>query len=58
VVYDTWMQFSYFGQAVILLLIQIGGLGFMSVAILFSLAVGRRIGLRERFLLAEADSFM
>lgn len=56
VVYDTWTQFSAFGQAVILLLIQIGGLGFMTVAILFSLAIGRRIGLRERSLLAEAVS--
>lgn len=58
VLYDTWTQFSYFGQAVILLLIQIGGLGFMAVAILFSLALGRRIGLRERSLLAEAVSSM
>lgn len=56
VVFDTWTQFTLFGQAVILLLIQIGGLGFMTVAILFSLAVGRRIGLRERTLLAEAVS--
>lgn len=56
VVYDTWTQFSVFGQAVILLLIQIGGLGFMAIAILFSLVVGRRIGLRERSLLAEAVS--
>lgn len=58
VLYDTWTQFSYFGQVVILLLIQIGGLGFMAVAILFSLAIGRRIGLRERSLLAEAVSSM
>lgn len=58
VMYDTWTQFSGFGQAVILLLIQIGGLGFMTIAILFSLAVGRRIGLRERSLLAEAVSSM
>ncbi len=56
VVADTWSQFTFFGQGVILLLIQIGGLGFMTVAILFSLAVGRRIGLRERSLLAEAIS--
>ena len=54
VVYDTWSQFSLFGQAVILLLIQVGGLGFMTVAILFSLALGKRIGLRERSLLTEA----
>ncbi|HWQ50384.1 MAG TPA: potassium transporter TrkG [Terriglobales bacterium] len=58
VLYDTWSQFSLFGQIVILLLIQIGGLGFMAVAILFSLAFGRRIGLRERSLLAEAVSSM
>ncbi|MEA4816433.1 MAG: potassium transporter TrkG [Lachnospiraceae bacterium] len=58
VVYDTWTQFTWFGQAIILLLIQIGGLGFMTVAILFSLAVGRRIGLLERSLLAEAVSSM
>ncbi|WMJ82684.1 TrkH family potassium uptake protein [Oscillospiraceae bacterium LTW-04] len=56
VLYDTWTQFSVFGQAIILLLIQIGGLGFMAIAILFSLVVGRRIGLRERSLLAEAIS--
>lgn len=54
VVYDTWMQFAGFGQVVILLLIQIGGLGFMTIGILFSLAVGRKIGLRERSLLSEA----
>jgi trk system potassium uptake protein TrkH len=35
VVCDTWSQFTLFGQAVILLLIQIGGLGFMTVAVLF-----------------------
>ena len=56
VVYDTWTQFSFMGQLVILLLIQIGGLGFMAIAILFSLAVGRRIGLRERSLLMETVS--
>jgi len=56
VVYDTWTQFSFMGQLVILLLIQIGGLGFMAVAILFSLAVGRRIGLRERSLLMDSVS--
>ncbi|MFV0497156.1 MAG: TrkH family potassium uptake protein [Candidatus Fimivivens sp.] len=56
VLYDTWTQFSGFGQTIILLLIQIGGLGFMAVAIFFSLVVGRRIGLRERSLLAEAVS--
>lgn len=55
-VYDIFTTFSFFGQMVILLLIQIGGLGFMGVAMLFSLALGRRIGLRERSLLVEALS--
>jgi trk system potassium uptake protein TrkH len=54
IVYDTPTYFSQFGQIVILLLIQIGGLGFMTVAILFSMAFGRRIGLKERAYLMEA----
>jgi trk system potassium uptake protein TrkH len=54
--FDTWSRFTLFGQVVILALIQIGGLGFMAVAIMFSLFLGRRIGLRERSLLAEALS--
>ena len=56
VVYDTWTQFTLFGQAVILLLIQIGGLGFMTVAVLISLALRKRIGLRERELMSESLS--
>lgn len=56
VVYDTWTQFSAFGQLVILILIQIGGLGFMTLAILGAMVLGRRIGLRERSYLAEAIS--
>ena len=53
VVYDTYTQFSLFGQIVILVLIQIGGLGFMTVAIFFSMIVGRKIGLKQRSLLME-----
>lgn len=55
-VFDVYTQFTFFGQLIILLLIQIGGLGFMTVAISFSLMLGRRIGLRRRMLLAEAVS--
>lgn len=55
-IFDTYSQFSLFGQAVLLLLIQIGGLGFMTVAILFSMVIGRRISLRERSLLMESVS--
>lgn len=54
VIYDTFTQFTLFGQAVILLLIQIGGLGFMMVSILVSILLGRRIGLYERSILMEA----
>ena len=40
IVRDTWTQFTYFGQAVILLLIQVGGLGFMAFATLIMVALG------------------
>ena len=53
IIYDTFSHWTAFGQAVILALIQIGGLGFMSVATLFSLALGRKIGLREREMIQE-----
>ena len=49
---DTYIHWTTFGQIVILLLIQIGGLGFMTFVTLFSLALGRRIGLFERGLMA------
>lgn len=52
--YDTYTQFSPFGQAVILLLIQIGGMGFMSLSILFSILLHRRIGLHERSILMDS----
>lgn len=54
VVVDTGTYFSPFGQMVILLLIQVGGLGFMSVATMFSLVFKRKISLRDRLLLQEA----
>jgi len=53
VVYDTYTHFSLFGQIVILSLIQIGGLGFMIIATLFSLMLKRKIGLKERGMLQE-----
>ncbi|WP_423241290.1 TrkH family potassium uptake protein [Petroclostridium xylanilyticum] len=54
VVVDTYTHWTIFGQVVILSLIQIGGLGFMTMATLFSLILGRRIGLKERLLIAES----
>lgn len=53
-VVDTGTHLSGFGQAVILVLIQIGGLGFMTMATLFALVFRRRISLRDRLILQEA----
>lgn len=58
VVYDTFSQFTLFGQIIILLLIQIGGLGFVTMVMMFALFLGKRIGLRERVLVAESLSSM
>ncbi len=54
IVFDTFTHWSLFGQIVIITLIQIGGLGFMTVAILISMFLGRKIGLKERNLMQEA----
>ena len=56
VLYDTWSQWSGFGQAVIISLIQIGGLGFMSAATLFVFALRKRVGLKQRLVMAQALS--
>ncbi len=53
VMVDTWSNWTFFGQAVILLLIQLGGLGFMTVITLISLAAHRRIGLSERLIMVS-----
>lgn len=58
VVVDTYIHWSAFGQTVILILIQIGGLGFMSVITMFSLFLGRRIGLAERTLIMQASGII
>lgn len=56
VLYDTWSQWSGFGQLVIISLIQIGGLGFMSAATLFVFFLRRRIGLKQRLVMAQSLS--
>ena len=56
VLYDTWTQWSGFGQAVIISLIEIGGLGFMSAATLIVFLLRRRIGLKQRLVMAQALS--
>ena len=50
---DTWTQWTLFGQAVILAMIQLGGLGFMTVITLVSFALHRRIGLSERLIMVS-----
>lgn len=54
--FDTWTQWSGFGQIVILCLIEIGGLGFMSAATLVVFLLRRRIGLKQRLVMAQALS--
>lgn len=54
VVVDTGTHWTAAGQAVILILIQVGGLGFMTMAMVFFIAMGRRIGLRNRMLVRES----
>jgi len=56
VLYDTWTQWSLFGQIVILSLIEIGGLGFMSAASVTVFLLRRKVGLRQRMLMAQALS--
>jgi len=53
VVRDTATGFSVFGQTILLILIQIGGLGIMSLTATFSMLLGRGIGVRENSLLRE-----
>ena len=54
VVADTWSQWTLFGQIVIICLIQIGGLGFITIGVCLSIILRRKIGLKERGLLQES----
>jgi len=42
---------SFFGQVIIMLLVQIGGLGFMSLSVMIAIVLGKKIGLKERLLI-------
>ncbi len=53
-VVDTGRYFSLFGQIVILLLIQIGGVGIMTLTTVLSIGMGKRVAIRERLLLQES----
>ena len=54
VVVDTFSYWTVFGQLVILVMIQIGGLGFISIGVIFALFFNRRIGLANRTLIQES----
>lgn len=58
IVVDTFTHWSLFGQLVIITLIQIGGLGFLTIAVGFAMVFRRRIGLRQRDLLKESVNAM
>lgn len=56
VVYDTWSHWNWFGQLIILSLIQIGGMGVVTMTTLLSRIVGRKLGLQARATMQEAVS--
>lgn len=56
IIHDTAVYWSIFGQLVILLLIQIGGMGVITVAASFAMISGRKISLMQRSTMQEAVS--
>lgn len=58
VVVDTYTHWSFFGQLVILALIQIGGLGFITIGVYIAVLMKKRIGLWEREAVNESISSM
>ena len=56
VIHDTATYWSLFGQVIILFLIQIGGIGVVTVAVSIAAAAGRKIGLMQRSTMQEAIS--
>lgn len=58
VIADTYQYWSTFGQIVIICLIQIGGLGFMTIGVFFAMVLRKKIGLWVRGTLQESVNFM
>ena len=56
IVQDTATYWSYFGQGVILVLIQIGGMGVVTLAVALTMLSGKRISLKQRSTMQEAIS--
>lgn len=53
VVVNTAYHWTLFGQIVIIILIQMGGLGFMTIATIAALVIGKKITLKERLVIKE-----
>lgn len=53
-VLDTGRDLSIFGQVVLIILIQIGGVGLMTITTLFSIGLGKRINIGQRLLIQES----
>ena len=54
VVVDTGTHWSMYGQVLIMLLVQVGGLGFVTMAMVFFIIMGKKIGLKNRLLVKES----
>ncbi|MFC7678375.1 TrkH family potassium uptake protein [Paenibacillus sp. GCM10028914] len=56
IVVDTASAFTTFGEIIIMILIQVGGLGFMTFGVIVALLLGRKIGLKERLLIQQSTN--
>lgn len=56
IVFDTYTKFTLFGQVIILMLIQVGGLGLVTLTSFLNVAIGRRMGFKSMKLASESIS--
>lgn len=54
IIYDTYTHWNAFGQVLILIMIQIGGLGLVTFTTFFNLAIGKKLGLRTMQVASES----
>ena len=53
-IFDMGQNFSVFGQLIVILLVQIGALGIMTITTIFAVVMGKRIQLRDRLMIQES----
>jgi trk system potassium uptake protein TrkH len=58
IVRNTAVDFTFFGKCIMLILIQIGGIGYMTLSTTFFLFIGRKISLRDRVLFKESINLL